>query len=74
MQIKNITIRATEYQSAREAIRHLSDSDDDRAILLQGKYLVAKRADVERLTGAGVMLAYLYDRHGTVITLPVNDH
>jgi len=73
MPSNDIIIRAREYHSAREAIQHLDDADD-RAILLQGRYLVADRFEVERLTGAGVRLEYLYDRHGKVITLPVNDH
>ena len=73
MRKKNITIRATEHASAHEAIQHLEVSGDDRAILLDNKYLTLKQAEVERIAAAGVEFAYLIDHHGKIMTIPVND-
>ncbi len=73
MQTNDITIRATEHPSAHEAIQHLDISGDDHAILLDGKYLTAKRAEVEKIAAAGVEFAYLVDHQGKIMTIPVND-
>ena len=73
MQADNVTIRATEHRNAHEAIQHLDVSGDDHAILLDGKYLSAKRAEVDRLATAGIEFAYLVDHHGKIMTIPVND-
>ena len=73
MQINNVTIRATEHGSAHEALQHLEVSGDDHAILIGGKYLTAKTAEVEKIAAAGIELAYLVDHHGKIMTIPVND-
>ena len=73
MQTNDITIRATEHTNAHEAIQHLDVSGDDHAILLDGKYLTAKQAEVEKIAAAGVEFAYLADHHGKIMTIPVND-
>ena len=74
MRTNDITIRATEHQNAHEAIGHLDVSGDDHAILLDGKYLSAKQAEVDRLVTAGIEFAYLVDHNGKIMTIPVNDH
>ena len=73
MQINNVTIRATEHASAYEALQHLDVSGDDHAILIGGKYLTAKTAEVEKIAAAGIEFAYLVDRDGKIMTIPVND-
>jgi hypothetical protein len=75
MRNNEITIRATEHPSAHEAIQHLDVSDDDRAVLIDGKYLTLKQAEADRLAEAGVEFAYLFHHESTgrVMTVPVND-
>ena len=73
MQADNVTIQATEHRNAHEAIQHLDVSGDDHAILLDGKYLTAKRAEVEKIAAAGVEFAYLVDHHGKIMTIPAGD-
>lgn len=73
MQNHEITIRATEHTSAHEAIQHLDVSGDDHAILVGGKYLTLKQAEIEHIAAAGIAFAYLVDRDGTIVTIPVND-
>jgi len=68
-----ITIRATEHASAHEALQHLDVSRDDHAILLGRKYLTLTRAEAQRIAAIGVEFAYLVDRGGTIVTIPVND-
>jgi len=74
MQTNDITLQATEHQSAHEAIQHLDVSGDDHAILVDNKYLSAKQAEVDRLATAGIEFAYLVDHDGKIMTIPVNDH
>lgn len=73
MRLQEITIQATEYPSAHEAIQHLDASGDDHAILVDDKYLTLKQAEVEKIAAAGVEFAYLIDHHGKIMTIPVND-
>ncbi len=73
MRRTEITIRATEHASAHKAIQHLDASGDDHAILVDGKYLTLKQAEVERIARAGIEFAYLVDHHGKIMTIPVND-
>jgi hypothetical protein len=46
---REITIQATEHDSAHEAIQHLDVSGDDRAVLLGGKYLTMPQTEAEKL-------------------------
>ena len=74
MRTNEITIRATEHPSAHEALQHLDVSGDDHAILVGGKYLTLKQAEVERIAAAGIEFAYLVDHQGTIMTIPAGDH
>lgn len=74
----SITFRATEFATAHEAIQWTFASGRGEAILLDGKHLVADRADIDRLEAAGVEFAYLFDHEmpdgeHRIITVPVND-
>ena len=73
MRTNDITVRATEHQSAHEAIQHLDVSGDDQAVLVGDKYLTTKQAEVDRLAAAGIEFAHLVDHHGKIMTIPVND-
>ena len=42
-------------------------------ILLDGKYLTATQAEVEKIAAAGIEFAYLVDHQGKIMTIPVND-
>jgi hypothetical protein len=66
-----ITIRGTRHKTAHEAIQHLSVSGDDHAILIGDIYLTVTKAEVERLQAAGFPFAYLFDRDGVIMTVPV---
>ena len=70
----DITIRGTRHPNAHEAVQHLSVSGDDYAILVGGIYLSVKKAEAERLEASGIPFAYLFDRDGQIMTVPVNDN
>jgi hypothetical protein len=72
---QEITVEATEHESAIEALQYLDASGDDRAIFIGGKYLTATKAEVERLETAGFEFAYLsyHEPTGRIMTVPVND-
>jgi hypothetical protein len=74
MQIDEITIRATEHAGAHQALQHLEVSGDDHAILVGGKYLTLKQAEVEKIAAAGIEFAYLVDHQGQIMTIPAGDH
>ena len=73
MRPPDITIRGTRHPNAHEAIQHLSVSADDRAILVGGMYLTVSKEEAERLETSGIPFAYLFDRDGRIMTVPVND-
>ena len=73
MRPPDITIRGTRHPNAHEAIQHLSVSADDRAILVGGMYLTVLNAEAERLETSGIPFAYLSERDGRIMTVPVND-
>lgn len=73
MQFHEITIRATEHSTPREAIQHLDFSGDDYAIVLGGKYLTIEQVEAEKIAAAGIEFAYIFDRGGKLTTVPVNE-
>jgi len=73
MREPDITIRGTRHRSAHEAVQHLSVSGDDHAISVGGMYLTVAKAEAERLEAAGIPFAYLFDRDGRIMTVPVGD-
>lgn len=73
MREPDITIRGTRHQNAHEAIQHLSVSSDDHAISVGGMYLTVAQAEAERLEASGIPFAYLFDRDGRIMTVPVGD-
>jgi len=73
MRDPDITIRGTRQKSANEAVQHLSVSGDDHAISVGGMYLTVAKAEAERLEAAGIPFAYLFDRDGQIMTVPVGD-
>ena len=73
MRNNEITIRTTEHRTAHQALQHLDVSGDDHAILVGDKCLTLKRAEAERIAAAGFEFAYLVERDGKIMTIPVND-
>jgi len=73
MREPDITIRGTRHQNAHEAIQHLSVSSDNYAISVGGMYLTITKAEAERLEASGIPFAYLFDRDGRIMTVPVGD-
>ena len=72
MRPPDITIRGTRHRNAHEAVQHLSVSGDDHAISVGGMYLTVTKAEVERLEASGIPFAYLFDRDGQIMTVPVS--
>lgn len=72
---KEITIQATEHDSAHEAIQYLDVSADDCAVLLGGKYLTMPQADADKLESLGAKFACLvwHEPTGRIMTIPAND-
>ena len=73
MREPDITIHGTRHPNAHEAIQHLSVSPDDHAISVGGMYLTVAKAEAERLEKSGIPFAYLFDRDGRIMTVPVSD-
>ncbi len=69
---QTITYEAVECENANEAISY-AEADSGTAILIDGKYLVVKKAIADALTEAGFEFAYLCDHRGRIVTIPVND-
>jgi len=60
-----------EFATAGEAIRFAA-ANRPVAIRLDGKNLVVRRQDADRLEADGVEFAYLHDHEGRIVTVPVN--
>ena len=73
MREPDITIRGTRHPNAHEAIQHLAVSSDDHAISVGGMYLTVSKTEAERLDASGLPFAYLFDRDGQIVTVPVGD-
>ena len=73
MREPDITIRGTRHPNAHEAIQHLSVSGDDYAIMVGDMYLTVVKAEAERLAASDIPFAYLFDRDGQIVTVPVGD-
>ena len=67
-----ITIRGTRHRGAHQAIQYLSVSGDDHAISVVGMYLSVPKAEAERLAASGILFAYLFDRDGRILAVPVD--
>ncbi len=60
-----------EFATAGEAIRFAA-ANRPVAIRLDGKNLVVRQDDADRVAAAGVTFAYLDDHEGRIVTVPVN--
>ena len=60
------------FDTKGEAVQY-SEAAGGSAILLEGEALVVDDDTAEELAAAGVEFAYLIDRDGRVMTVPVND-
>ena len=73
MRQPDITIRGTRHRTCHEAIQHLSVSGDDHAVSVGGMYLTVTKAEAERLEASKIPFAYLSDRDGRIMAVPVGD-
>ena len=73
MRPPDITIRGTRHANAHEAIQHLSVSGDDYAISVGGMYLTVTKAEAQRLEASQIPFAYLFDRDGRIMSVPVGN-
>jgi hypothetical protein len=73
MRPPDATIRGTRHPNAHEAIQHLLVSGDDCVISVGGMCLSVKKAEAKRLEASGIPFAYLFDRDGQIMTVPVGD-
>ncbi|MFQ5732133.1 MAG: hypothetical protein ACE5KM_09265 [Planctomycetaceae bacterium] len=70
--------QAIEFESVCEALQYADAAGNCRAIICDGKYLVADESEIERIGAAGVEYALLSDYEmpdGSfrIMTVPVND-
>jgi hypothetical protein len=61
------------FRTAREAAAHAKADRGTVAVLLDGGYRVVAREEADDLAAAGEAFAYVYDYHGRIVTVPVND-
>lgn len=66
-----VTFEAIEFTNINEAIAH-AEASDLEAIHLDNKYFVLGPLEADGLDEAGVTFAFVYDIHGTLVTIPVN--
>ncbi len=60
-----------EFATAGEAVRFAAASRPV-AIRLEGRNLVVRQDDADRLAAAGATFAYPHDHEGRIVTVPVN--
>jgi len=73
MREPDFSIRGTRHRNAHEAIQYLSVSGHDHAISVDGTYLTVAKAEADRLETSGIPFAYLFDRVGRIMTVPVGE-
>ena len=59
------------FETKGEAVQY-SEAAGGKAILLEGEALVVSEKDADRLAAAGIEFAYLIDRDGRLMTVPIN--
>ena len=67
-----MTIKTTQFNTAREAVNHAIGSGEDQKAILWDGFRTAASKDVDRLVDAGVAFAFLCEREGRILTIPVN--
>jgi len=65
-------VKFFEFPTALEAVRHAAQNGG-KAILMDGRNLVASEPDTQFLAGLGIEFAYLCEHKGRIVTVPVND-
>jgi hypothetical protein len=67
-----LTFEASEFTTARAALQHAEERGGE-VIRLHGQYLVVSAEDANRLAAAGIVFAWVGQRDGLILTVPVND-
>jgi hypothetical protein len=69
---KIIEVHGVECATAREAIQN-ARAEAGVAIRIGDKILAVTQQEADRLAAAGIAFAYLCDRQGQIMAVPVND-
>lgn len=69
---RTIEIKGIEFKTANEAIQHCDAAGLDAAITVEGRIFAVKQAEADRIAAMGVYFAYLTERDGKIMTVPVN--
>jgi hypothetical protein len=67
-----MTFECRTFETKGEAVQY-SEAAGGTAILLEAEALVVEDDTAEELAAAGVEFAYIIDRDGRLMTIPVND-
>ena len=68
-----MTITATTYPTAREAIEEMEAQGHDDALMVDAGFITCTESETRKLAEAGVDFAYLAaDRGGRIMTIPAN--
>jgi len=65
-------IEGIEFDTAGEAIQYTCAAGRGIAVRVDGRALVVREDDVDRMTAAGAEFAYLCDHKGRIVHIPVN--
>ena len=65
-------IEGIEFDTANEAIQYTHAAGYGTAVRIDGKNLVIRQDDADRMAGAGVEFAYLCDHEGRIVHIPRN--
>jgi hypothetical protein len=69
---RTVDFPSLEFATPADALR-FARANRPVPILLDGKALVVSQEDADGLAAAGVEFAYLHERDGRIVTVPVND-
>ena len=65
-------IEGIEFNTAHEAIQYTHAAGYGTAVRVDGKNLVVRQDDVDRMAAAGVDFVYLCDHKSRIVHIPVN--
>jgi len=65
-------IEGIEFDTAHEAIQYPEAAGFGTAVRVDGRNLVIRQDDADRMAAAGVEFAYLCDHRGRIVHIPVN--
>ena len=73
MNTSTIQIQGTEFKTPADAIQDAADGEPGRvAIVIGGRFFTVRETEAEHIAATGTSFAYLNDRNGRLVTVPVN--